>query len=248
MNELATREGSGAMFDAIAERYDMLNRILSMGIDVHWRSLAVARLLANESLRRTPLRFLDLATGTGDLALAIAEHYARAEVLGTDPSQGMLQHGRRKVAEASLEDRISLVMGDAQQIEADDASFDGVSIAFGIRNVPDRERALGEMARVTKPGGRVVILELSEPKDQSVFGKIAQFHVHTMVPAIGAWLSGAKEYKYLQRSIAAFPAAEAFGEIMRGAGLDVIEILPLTFGVAHLYVATPHAHKGAHLS
>ncbi len=237
----AARDGSGAMFDAIAERYDMLNRILSMGIDVHWRSLATAKLLADIGKRRTPLRFLDLATGTADLALAIATHYARAEVIGTDPSEGMLLQGRRKVAEASLDDRVTLRVGDAQQLDAADASFDGVSIAFGIRNVPDRERALREMARVTKPGGRVVILELSEPKDRGVFGKIAKFHVHTMVPTIGAWLSGAREYAYLQRSIAAFPAAEAFGEIMNHAGLDVLEIVPLTFGVAHLYVATPRA-------
>lgn len=229
------------MFDAIAERYDMLNRILSMGIDVHWRNLAAERLLADPSKRRAPLRFLDLATGTGDLALTIAETYARAEVIGTDPSHGMLRHGRRKIAEASLDGRVALEVGDAERIEAESDSFDGVSIAFGIRNVPDREAALREMARVTKTGGRVVILELSEPRDGNVFGKIARFHVHTMVPAIGAWLSGAREYAYLQQSIAAFPPAETFAETMRSCGLDVLEVMPLTFGVAHLYVATPRA-------
>jgi len=233
------RGGSGAMFDAIAERYDLLNRILSMGIDLRWRTLAAESLLADKKRTREPLRFLDLATGTGDLALRIAELYPRSEVLGTDPSSGMLLQGTRKVSEAGIDGRVQLVVGDAQKIEAEDASFDGVTIAFGIRNVPDRERALAEMARVTKPGGRVAILELSEPEDRGLFGKLARFHVHTMVPALGAWLSGAKEYSYLQQSIAAFPPAAEFAETMRAQGLDVLEVVPLTFGVAHLYVATP---------
>lgn len=231
--------GSGAMFDAIAERYDLLNRILSMGIDLHWRTLTAERLVDSANRRREPLRFLDLATGTADLAIRIAEMYPRSHVVGTDPSGGMLLQGRRKLAEAGLETRIELEVGDAQQVEAENQSFDGVTIAFGIRNVPDRERALAEMARVTKPGGRIAILELSEPDNSGVFGKIARFHVHTMVPALGAWLSGAKEYAYLQKSIAAFPPAADFADTMRAAGLEVLEVVPLTFGVAHLYVATP---------
>lgn len=231
--------GSGAMFDAIAERYDLLNRILSMGIDLRWRALAAEKLLGDPQRAREPLRFLDLATGTADLAIRIAEMYPRATLVGTDPSNGMLLHGRRKVSEGALDGRITLAEGDAQRIEAEDDSFDGVTISFGIRNVPDRERALAEMARVTKPGGRVCILELSEPEDRGLFGKLARFHVHTMVPALGAWLSGAKEYSYLQKSIAAFPSAEDFANTMRAQGLDVLEVMPLTFGVAHLYVATP---------
>lgn len=235
------RGGSGAMFDAIAERYDLLNRILSMGIDLRWRTLAAESLLADPKRAREKLRFLDLATGTGDLAIRISELYPRSHVLGTDPSSGMLLQGTRKVAEAGIDGRVELRVGDAQKIDAEDASFDGVTIAFGIRNVPDRERALAEMARVTKPGGRVAILELSEPEDRGLFGKLARFHVHTMVPALGAWLSGAKEYAYLQQSIAAFPPAAEFADTMRAQGLDVLEIVPLTFGVAHLYVATPRA-------
>lgn len=238
---LEVKNGSGAMFDAIAERYDMLNRILSMGIDVRWRTLAAEKLLADPKRRRNPLQFLDLATGTADLAIRVAEEYPRSHVQGTDPSPNMLLQGRRKIAEIGFEERVSLDAGDAQAIHADDASFDGVSIAFGIRNVPDRARALAEMARVTKPGGRVLVLELSEPQDRGMFSKIARFHVHTMVPALGAWLSGAKEYAYLQKSIAAFPPAAEFADVMRGQGLDVLEVVPLTFGVAHLYVATPRA-------
>lgn len=241
MTSADVRNGSGAMFDAIAERYDLLNRILSMGIDLRWRTLTAERLVADQNTRRDRLQFLDLATGTADLAIRIAEMYPRSHVVGTDPSNGMLLQGRRKLAEIGFEERIQLVTGDAQQIDADDASFDGVTIAFGIRNVPDRPRALAEMARVTKPGGRVAILELSEPEDRGMFGKLARFHVHTMVPVLGAWLSGKDEYAYLQKSIAAFPPAAAFADIMREQGLDVLEVVPLTFGVAHLYVATPRA-------
>lgn len=233
--------GSGTMFDAIAERYDLLNRILSMGIDLRWRALAAEHLLADPARAREPLRFLDLATGTADLAIRVAEMYPRATLVGTDPSQGMLLQGRRKVSEGSLDGRIALDVGDAQCIDAETDSFDGVTISFGIRNVPNRERALAEMARVTKPGGRVCILELSEPEDRGLFGKLARFHVHTVVPALGAWLSGAKEYAYLQKSIEAFPPAADFANSMRAHGLEVLEVLPLTFGVAHLYVATPRS-------
>jgi demethylmenaquinone methyltransferase/2-methoxy-6-polyprenyl-1,4-benzoquinol methylase len=112
-----------------------------------------------------------------------------------------------------------------------------VCIAFGIRNVPDRARALREMKRVTRPGGRVAILELSEPR--GVLGPLARFHVHTLVPCIGALLSGKREYLYLEQSIAAFPDAVAFSRVMGESGLEVLRIVPLTFGVCHLYIAEP---------
>ncbi len=234
----APRAGSGAMFDAIAERYDLLNRILSLGVDQGWRRRTV-RALALPAGGRA----LDLATGTADLAIQIARHYPEAHVVGVDPSRRMLEVGRRKLAGAGLEDRVTLEDGDAERLRFEDASFDGVSIAFGIRNVPDRDAALREMARVTRPRGRVVVLELSEPRG-GVMGALARFHVHSVVPALGAMLSGASEYRYLQRSIAAFPPAEAFAERMRAAGLDVLEAVPLTFGVAHLYVAEPRRAAG----
>ncbi|HET9929223.1 MAG TPA: class I SAM-dependent methyltransferase, partial [Polyangiaceae bacterium] len=120
-------------------------------------------------------------------------------------------------------------------------TFDGVCIAFGIRNVPDRAKALREMARVTRPGGRIAILELSEPKG-GILAPIARFHVHTMVPTIGAWISGAHEYRYLQRSIAAFPPSEVFASLMQESGIDIVNVSPLTFGACHLYVGTPRAN------
>lgn len=221
------------MFDNIAGRYDLLNRIISLGIDQSWRKKTV------ESLQLTAgARCLDLATGTGDLAILIAQKCPEVHVTGVDPSSGMLGVGLRKLGDLGLRDRVQLLSGDAQALAFEDDTFDGTCIAFGIRNVPDRARGLAEMARVTKPGGRVAILELSEPRG-GIWGPLARFHVHTVVPWVGSLLSGAKEYRYLQQSIAAFPPPDQFAALMSDAGLDVIDVIPLTFGVAHLFVATP---------
>jgi demethylmenaquinone methyltransferase/2-methoxy-6-polyprenyl-1,4-benzoquinol methylase len=229
------RDGSGEMFDAIAERYDLMNRLLSMGVDQGWRRKAVAAMNLGAGSRA-----LDLATGTADLAVLIARTHPEAQVVGVDPSVKMLEVGKAKVARHGLSERIGLEVGSAEQLPFAADEFDAVSIAFGIRNVPDRPRALREMARVTKPGGRVVVLELSEPRS-GILGPMARFHVHTVVPWLGALLSGSQEYRYLQRSIAAFPPAEAFARTMEEAGLALVSVSPLTFGVCHLYVAEPKA-------
>ncbi len=218
--DTAAAAGSGAMFDRIARRYDLLNRVLSVGLDRGWRRRAVAALDP-----RAGERFLDVATGTGDVALAILAHEPGAQVVGLDPSREMLA---RAAAKSSA---LTLVPGDAQALPFPDASFDGVTIAFGIRNVPDRGRALGEMARVLRPGGRAVILELAEPTNA-----LARFHVHQVVPRVGALLSGAAEYRYLQRSIAAFPAPEIFAALLAEHGLVPERVTPLTLGVATLFV------------
>lgn len=227
------RAGSGAMFDAIARRYDLLNRLMSMGVDQRWRRKTVAALEAPEGGR-----VLDLATGTADLAIAIARRWPTVRVDGLDPSVKMLAIGQEKLARAALADRVTLAEGIAESLPFADRSFDGITIAFGIRNVPDRPAALREMARVTRDGGRIAILELTEPRG-GVLGPLARFHVHEVVPRLGALLSGAKEYRYLQQSIAAFPPADVFAASMREAGLEVLAVEPLTFGVAHLWVATP---------
>ncbi|MDO9018281.1 MAG: bifunctional demethylmenaquinone methyltransferase/2-methoxy-6-polyprenyl-1,4-benzoquinol methylase UbiE [Deltaproteobacteria bacterium] len=224
------RGGSGEMFDRIASRYDLMNRIISLGIDQRWRRRTVDALALKPGAR-----VLDLATGTGDLAMMIARRHPEVTVVGVDPSAGMLAEGDRKVAAAGLGDRVTLRRGDAEQLEADDASVDGISMAFGIRNVVDRPKALREMARALKPGGRVAILELSEPR-RGLLGMMARVHIHHVVPTLGALLSGAWEYRYLQRSIAAFPPAAEFAEVMRASGLRVERAEPMTFGVVHLYV------------
>ncbi len=229
----SAKQGSGAMFDGIAHRYDLVNRVISLGIDQSWRKKTV------HALELKPgARVLDLATGTADLAIMIARLYPEVSIIGVDPSEKMLEVGQKKLQEAALTERIELQVGDAQALKLADRSVDGVCIAFGIRNVPDRLRGLREMARVTKAGGRVAILELSEPRG-GVLGPLARFHVHNVVPAIGALLSGAPEYRYLQKSIAAFPPAAEFEALMNEAGLRIVSSTALTFGVCHLYVGEP---------
>ncbi len=226
--------GSGAMFDRIARRYDMLNRVMSLGVDRRWRRRTADALALPDRARRV----LDVATGTGDLAIAIARHYPKAEVVGVDPSTKMLEVGDKKLVSRKLDARVTMAVGDAQALDYPDASFDGVTMAFGIRNVPDRPAALRELTRVCKPGGRVAILELGEPEG-GVMAPLARFHIRTVVPRLGALLSGAREYRYLQSSIAAFPPAAAFATMMEEAGLTMVEVVPLTFGVCNLYVGTP---------
>ncbi|MCX5743738.1 MAG: bifunctional demethylmenaquinone methyltransferase/2-methoxy-6-polyprenyl-1,4-benzoquinol methylase UbiE [Proteobacteria bacterium] len=225
--------GSGQMFDRIAARYDAMNRVLSFGLDRGWRKKTVAALQLGEHAR-----VLDVATGTGDLAIEIAKRHPGTTVVGLDPSEGMIAVGRVKVARRAMTDRVSFVVGDAQQLPHANCEFDAATIAFGIRNVPDRGAGLRELARVVRPGGRVAVLELGEPR-RGFFAGAARFHTHVVVPRLGALLSGAKEYRYLQRSIAAFPPAEEFAALMRASGLQVLDVVPLTFGACTLYVATP---------
>jgi len=225
--------GSGAMFDKIAARYDAMNRVLSFGLDRGWRRRTVRAL----ALGASP-RVLDLATGTGDLAVDIARMHPDATVIGLDPSRQMLAIAERKLANRRLADRVTLVRGDAQHLPYRDGEMDAATIAFGIRNVPDRLAALREMARVVRPGGRVAVLELGEPR-RGILARAARFHTRHVVPRLGALLSGAREYRYLQRSIAAFPPSAEFAHLMERAGLRVLEVAPLTFGVCTLYVTTP---------
>jgi len=225
--------GSGAMFDKIAARYDAMNRVLSFGLDRGWRRRTVRSLALGERPR-----VLDLATGTGDLAVDIARMHRDATVIGLDPSRQMLAIAQHKLASRRLTDRVMLVRGDAQHLPYGRGEMDAATIAFGIRNVPDRLLALGEMARVVRPGGRVAVLELGEPR-RGLLARAARFHTRHVVPRLGALLSGASEYRYLQRSIAAFPPSAEFAQLMERARLRVLEVVPLTFGVCTLYVATP---------
>lgn len=226
------RPGSGAMFDGIAHRYDLINRLMSFGLDRRWRRQTVAALALP-----SPAVALDLATGTADVALEIARRHPRAEIQGLDPSAGMLVIGRDKVQAAGFAERIHLQEGQAESLPFAAGSFDGVSIAFGIRNVADRAAGLREIARVLKPGGRLVVLEANEPS--GLLAPFVRFYLRVIIPRLGALLSGAREYRYLQTSIAAFPAPQAFAELMRSCGLQVLEIRSLAFGACTLYVATP---------
>lgn len=225
------RPGSGAMFDVIARRYDLVNRILSLGLDISWRRRAVRSLKLSAGAR-----VLDVATGTADVALEVARQLHDAEVVGVDPSSGMLDVGRAKVADAELQNRVELRRGEAENLPFDDAFFDGVTIAWGIRNAADRHKALAEMARVTRPGGRVAILESLEAPGL-LLGPMIRFYTRTVVPFVGGLVSRRRsEYRYLQTSIAAFPEPAEFHSMMRGVGLDVEVSKPLTFGACWLFV------------
>lgn len=234
MSQTATdpqlREGSGAMFDRIAGRYDFLNRVISLGQDQSWRRRQVRSL----ELGAEPCEVLDVATGTADVAIMIHGHHPNAKLVGLDPSAEMLAVGREKVAAKKLSEKIELVQGDAQAMPFEDNRFAACTISFGIRNVPDRLKGLREMHRVTRPGGRIAVLELNEPKN-GITAPFARFFIHRIVPRIGAWLSGEREYEYLQRSIAAFPPPETFCDMMREAGWTEVKAQGLNFGSVMLF-------------
>jgi len=220
------------MFDGIAPRYDLLNRLMSFGADRRWRRAAASALAL-----RPGATVLDLATGTADLAIEIARTWPGSSIIALDPSSRMLDVARKKVVRAGLSQRIRLVRGRAEDLPFRDEKVDGCTMAFGIRNIVDRSRALAETARATATTGRIVILELSEP--DGVLGALARLHIRRIVPRLGAFLSGAREYRYLRESIAAFPTPGEFAALMGRSALHVQDVLPLTFGVCHLYVGRP---------
>jgi demethylmenaquinone methyltransferase/2-methoxy-6-polyprenyl-1,4-benzoquinol methylase len=221
------------MFDAIAGRYDFLNHLLSAGIDAHWRTRAIASLaLAGGE------RVLDVCTGTGDLAIAALRAQPPAgRVVGVDFAGAMLRVGWDKVRRAGLADRLSLVRGDAMRIPAGDATVDGATIAFGIRNVLNVAAACAELRRVLKPGGRLAILEFAVPTTPGV-SAVYLWYLRHVLPRIGRLISRHEAaYGYLPASIDAFAAPEEFVTILRQAGfVDVVPVL-LTFGSVVLYTA-----------
>lgn len=222
-------DGSGRMFDQISERYDLLNRVMSVGSDARWRRMAV------DALGSDVRDVLDLATGTADVALEVARRIPSSKIVGVDPSPGMLKVGRDKVQRAGLSDRIELREGDGQRIPASDDSFDAAIMAFGIRNVPDRPACLRELARVVRPRGPIVLLELAEPEGHPL-SFAARFWKRQVVPRLGAMLSSTPEYAYLEKSIRAFPPPEEFVAMMEACGLREVQARALTFGAATIFL------------
>jgi demethylmenaquinone methyltransferase/2-methoxy-6-polyprenyl-1,4-benzoquinol methylase len=221
----------GEMFSSIAPRYDFLNRLLSLGVDRRWRRLAVA-----ETVPSAGGRFLDVATGTADMALEILRRNgAGASVVGVDLSMEMMRVGREKCARAGRSRSVAFLRGPGECLPFGDGVFDSACIAFGIRNVVDRERALREMCRAVRPGGRVVVLEFSSPPG-TVFGVLYRFYFRSVLPRIGGIFSWGSAYEYLPASVLAFPDPPTFAGMMRASGCVSVTHRPLTFGIVTLYV------------
>jgi demethylmenaquinone methyltransferase/2-methoxy-6-polyprenyl-1,4-benzoquinol methylase len=220
-----------SMFDRIAPRYDLLNRLLSAGIDVRWRRAAV------DWLAPAPgWRVLDLCTGTADLLVEALRRDPSHRGVGVDLSSGMLVRGAQKLAARGFESRAALAGGDAERLPLRDAGFDGALVAFGIRNVGDRPQALRELRRVLKPGGRLVVLEFSMPR--GVLGTLYRFYFGQVLPRVGRLVSGdGAAYSYLPASVAVFPEPPAFGALLEQAGFGPVRWRALTAGIAHLYRA-----------
>ena len=223
------------MFDAIAGRYDLLNRVLSLGIDVYWRRRAVAQLKDS-----APRRILDVATGTADLAVE-ASRLDPEEIIGIDIAVEMLRVGREKVRKKGLNDVISLQEGDSEALPFEDEVFDAAMVAFGVRNFENLQQGLAEIYRVLAPGGTAVILEFSHPRAFPI-KQLYRLYSRQVLPRIGAILSrDSGAYTYLPESVAAFPDGEDFLERLRGAGFSACRWHPLTFGIASLYVGQRRA-------
>ncbi|MBW2109802.1 MAG: bifunctional demethylmenaquinone methyltransferase/2-methoxy-6-polyprenyl-1,4-benzoquinol methylase UbiE [Deltaproteobacteria bacterium] len=220
-----------AMFDRVARRYDLVNRLLSVGIDRFWRKKMAAYLPPGHNLN-----VLDLATGTADQLLFLFKGSHRiGSAIGLDLAEKMLAIGRAKIARAGLSEIVSLRIGDATEIDAPPDAFDAVTISFGIRNVKHTNRALSEMYRVLKPGGRVLVLEFSLPERPLLRGAYLGY-LRYFVPGIGGWVSGdLRAYRYLNRSIEAFPSGPAFLNLLSGAGFAAVVAHPLSFGIATIY-------------
>jgi len=219
------------MFDNISKEYDNLNRVISFGIDIKWRNKVVE--IVGET---NPETILDIATGTGDLAINLTKTSA-TKIVGLDISDGMLSVGRKKVDKLKLNHRIEMVLADSEKIPFEDASFDAITVAFGVRNFENLETGLSEIYRVLKPGGIFVVLETSIPT-KSPYKQGYKFYSTKILPTIGRVFSKDKSaYKYLSDSAASFPYGEAFNNILAKTGFITIENKPQTFGVASIYLA-----------
>ncbi|WP_289041693.1 bifunctional demethylmenaquinone methyltransferase/2-methoxy-6-polyprenyl-1,4-benzoquinol methylase UbiE [uncultured Zobellia sp.] len=231
-SELGKKDQVTQMFDNISENYDGLNRVISFGIDIKWRKRVVAILTAKK-----PNSILDIATGTGDLAINLVETGAK-KIVGLDISPGMLEVGKKKIVQKSLDNTIEMVVGDSENLPFETGSFDAITVAFGVRNFETLEKGLAEIHRVLAPGGTFVVLETSVPT-KTPFKQGYNLYIKYMLPAIGKLFSKDKSaYTYLSESASVFPHGNAFNNILRKIGFIEVENKPQTFGVASIYVAT----------
>ena len=225
------KEQVAEMFDNIAHKYDFLNHILSMGIDILWRKKAIQLLKPYK-----PKQILDIATGTGDFALeALALNPDK--IIGADISRDMLAVGVEKIKKKGLQDKISFQYGDSENLPFETDSFDAITVSFGVRNFEDLEKGLSDMRRVLKPKGAVAIIEFSKPKSFPI-KQLYSFYFKNILPGIGKLISkDARAYTYLPESVEAFPHGVDFVKIMDKVGYTNVKAYPLTFGIASIYLA-----------
>ena len=244
-SELGKKQQVAEMFDKIAFRYDFLNRFLSGGIDMYWRKRAIRELrrpAANSGTQggagtgpTLDGSVLDVATGTGDMAILLSRCLPKARVTGVDISAGMLEIGRRKLSRLQLEDRISLQPGDSEALPFPDDSFDAVTVAFGVRNFENLEKGLREMRRVLRPGGRLVVLEFSQPRTPGLC-HLYRLYMRIVAPRIAGIASSNREaYQYLNDSVRAFPEGTDLVRILETCGFVDTRLRRLSLGICTLY-------------
>jgi|SRR5450432_748446 len=227
---ISKKEQVAEMFNKIAFRYDFLNRFLSVGIDRHWREKAI-----RELLELNPKKILDVATGTADMPIMMMNYLKPDEICGIDISPGMLELGKQKIVKLQLDSKIHLQSGDAEAIQFGEASFNAVTVAFGVRNFQNLEKGLYEMLRVLTPGGRLVILEFSKPP-KGFFLPIYKIYLRFIAPRIGKMVSGNLEaYKYLNDSVNAFPEGTALISILNKTGYKNTYFKKLSLGICTIY-------------
>ncbi len=232
--DTSKREQVAEMFDSISPKYDLLNHVLSGGIDILWRKRAI-RELRKAAAPQSPKTILDIATGTGDFALE-ALVLKPEKIVGVDISEGMLAVGREKMKKRGVDTIIEMRTGDSERLPFTDNEFDAVIVSFGVRNFENLLKGLTDMHRVTRPGGVCVVLEFSNPR-QFPFKQVYNFYSRTILPLIGRVVSkDASAYTYLPESVQAFPDGPNFLRIYEAAGFKNTKWIPLTFGVASIYI------------
>ncbi len=230
---LAKKGQVAEMFNDIAGKYDLLNRLLSGGIDPYWRKKALSHLSSSK-----PNSLLDVATGTGDVAIMAHKLLKINHIIGIDISDGMLQYGRKKIEKLGYQNHIQLNNGDSEAIKHPNDSFDAVTVAFGVRNFQDLELGLSEIYRVLKPGGKLVVLEFSQPKNP-LMKWVYDAYMKKITPKVGAWVSSNRDaYAYLDESIRKFPEGKNFVEIMNRVSFSNTYYKPLSLGICSIYCGT----------
>jgi demethylmenaquinone methyltransferase/2-methoxy-6-polyprenyl-1,4-benzoquinol methylase len=230
------KEQVAQMFTNIAKTYDFLNHFLSLGIDVIWRKIAIKEL---DSIQ--PNRILDVATGTGDFAFEAIRALHPQKVVGVDISEGMLAIAREKIVKRGLSAQFEVHLGDSEKLDFEEASFDAVTVAYGVRNFENLSAGLSDIYRVLKPGGKAVVLEFSKPKAFPI-KQLYHFYFHYLTPSIGKLFSkDTSAYAYLPESVAAFPDGTEFVTKMESVGFKEAKCRPLAFGICSIYTGVKHA-------